>query len=298
MRTTVAAALCATGLSIAAEAWSPPSPVGSPCRALTQLEIDLAGAPTLYAVVDGPSRQIELKAKGIVLRRFPLRDVSLIGRRRADAGPSVLARKVPLIEPPPRTPPRPGDATDREKMAEPEPLTVAAMPARYRLVFKDGLSMMVHPGGGGARWERLLDSLGALSDRLRAWVTVLAGQFVGAPRHVLIVELSTEEARAFYWAVRPPLPVLLRGWCPASTTPPAAPPRPRAGPRLPLRPLEVEVEIVEVAGGATQPLEEETRLGPVLRSVVDDVGDELVESPLAGHPLEVRPANHALGVGR
>jgi hypothetical protein len=89
------------------------------------------------------------------------------------------------------------------------------MPARYRLVFEGGLSIMVHPGGAAARWQRLWDALGAMSDRTAAWGTVLVGPFVGGPRRVLIVELTGEEARALYWAVRPPLPVLLHVACPS-----------------------------------------------------------------------------------
>jgi len=214
MGATASAILFATVLStVFAEPRSPAAPLGSPCDALAGLELSLARHPSLYAVVDGPSRRIELRARGVVLRRFLLSDVSSIGRARAPAGPWVLVTKLPLIEPVPRMPLSPGDPTSPDNEADDSPLTVAAMPARYRLVFQGELWIIVHPGGAGARWQRFLDGVGALTDRIRSWAGVLIGRFVGTPRRVLLVEMTAEEGKALYWAVRPPLPVLLRVAC-------------------------------------------------------------------------------------
>jgi hypothetical protein len=216
MGVTASAILVATVLSAAfAGTQPPPAPGGSPCDALAGLEFSLARRPSLYAVLDGPSRRIELRARGVVLRRFPLRELSSIGRARAATGPWVLVAKLPLIEPAPRMPRPPGDPTSTENGAEGSPMTVAAMPARYRLVFQGDLWILVRPGGAETRWQRFLDGLGALTDRIRAWARVLAGRVVGARRRVLLAELTAEEARALYWAVRPPLPVLLRVACPS-----------------------------------------------------------------------------------
>ena len=189
MRAIASAALFATVLSAAfAEPRSLPLPIGPPCDAVAGLEVGLARTPILYGIVDGPLRRIELKARGVVLRRFPLRAVSSIGRARAPTGPWVLVAKLPLIEPVPRMPRPPGEAT--ENADDDRPLTVATMPMRYRLAFEGGLSILVHPGGAAPRWQRLLDGLGAVTDRIGAWATVLAGRFVGARRRVLIVELT------------------------------------------------------------------------------------------------------------
>lgn len=177
-------------------------------------ELAVARAPGLYAVVDGPARQIELKARGLVLRRFPLKGLALVGPAPPPGGPWVLVAKQPLIEPTPRIPPLPGAPPSPDKPAEDAPLAVAAMPARYRLVFEGGLSILVHPGGATSRWQRVLDGLGAAADRVRTWMTVMAGRLAGGPRWALLAELSAEEARALYWTVRPPLPVLLRIACP------------------------------------------------------------------------------------
>jgi hypothetical protein len=216
MCATASAILFATVPSaVFAETGNPAVAHGSPCDAPSGAELSLARRPSLYAVVDGPSGRIELRARGVVLRRFPLRDVSSIGRGPAPTGPWVLVAKLPLIDPIPRVPPLPGDPASPESRVDDKPLTVAAMPARYRLVFQGGLWIVVHPGGAGARWQRLLDRLGAMTDRIGAWAGVLAGRFVGARRRVLLVELTAEEARALYWAVRPPLPVLLRVACPS-----------------------------------------------------------------------------------
>jgi len=214
VRATASAALFATVLSVAAtESRTPSAPPGSRCDALTEREASLARTPILYAVVDGPSRWIELKARAVVLRRFLLRDVSSIGRAPPPMGPWRLVTKRPLIEPVPRRPRPPGQATAAGDTDDVRPLTVAEMPVRYRLAFDGGLSILVHSGGAAARWQRLLDGLGALTDRIGAWATVLAGRVVGPQRRVLIIELTAEESRALYWAIRPPLPVLLRVAC-------------------------------------------------------------------------------------
>jgi hypothetical protein len=145
----------------------------------------VARRPSLYAVVDGPSRRIDLKARGVVLRRFPLGELSSIGHATAPTGPWILVETLPLIEPAPRMPGRPRDSTSAENGADDRPLTVAAMPARYRLVFQGDLWILVHRGGAETRWQRFLDGLGALTDRIRAWAGVLTGRVVGARRHVL-----------------------------------------------------------------------------------------------------------------
>jgi len=214
MGASVSAVLFATVLSTAfAEPRPAAVPLESPCDGLAGLELSLARRPSLYAVVDGPARRIELRARGVVLRRFPIRDVSSIGRAPPPTGPWVLVAKLPLIEPVPRRPRPPGDPIAPQNGPDDRPLTVAAMPARYRLVFQGELRIIVHPGGAGARWQQLLDGAGALTDRIRAWAGVLTGRFVGARRRVLLVEMTAEEAKALYWAVRPPLPVLLRVAC-------------------------------------------------------------------------------------
>ncbi len=216
MCATASAILVATALSGAfAGTQPPPAPGASPCDALAGLELSLAGRPSLYAVVDGPSRRIELRARGVVLRRFPLRELSSIGHARAPTGPWVLVAKLPLMEPAPTMPRPPGDTTSAQNGAEDSPMTVATMPARYRLVFQGDLWILVHPGGAETRWQRFWDGLGAVTDRITAWARVLTGRVVGARRLVLFVELTGEEGRALYWAVRPPLPVLLRVACPS-----------------------------------------------------------------------------------
>ena len=214
VRATASATLFAAVLSVAAtEGRTLPALPGSGCDALTELEANLARAPILYAVVDGPSRWFELKARAVVLRRFPLRDVSSIGRAPPPVGPWRLVTKHPLIEPLPRKPQPPGQATAPGDADDARPLTVADMPPRYRLAFEGGLSILIHPGGAAARSQRLLDGLGALADRIGAWATVLASRVVRPQRRVLIAELTAEDARALYWAVRPPVPVLLRVAC-------------------------------------------------------------------------------------
>jgi hypothetical protein len=222
VRATASAALFATVLGAAATgSRTPPVPPGSRCGEPTELETSLARAPILYAVVDGPARRIELRARAVVLRRFALRDMSSIGRAPPPAGPWRLVTKRPLIEPVPRRPRPPGLAAAGEDTDDLRPLTVKEMPARYQLAFDGGLSILVHSGGATARWQRLLERFGALTDRISGWATVLAGRVVEPQRRVLIVELTAEESRALYWAIRPTLPVLLRVICPSGEAVPA-----------------------------------------------------------------------------
>jgi hypothetical protein len=214
-RTTVGVALCAVALGAGADGGRRSrEPAGLPCDAPTEQELQVARLPLVYAVVDSPARQIALKARGVVLRRFRLRALWAAGGLPSRAGPLWLVTKRPLIEPVPRMPPAPGAPAAGAAPPEPAPLTAAAMPARYRLVFEGGLSIWVHPGGAPGRWQRLWDTLGAARDRLAARATVVAGRITGKPQQALVVELASEEARALYWAARPPLPLLLRRGCP------------------------------------------------------------------------------------
>lgn len=192
----------------------PPLSPDESCAAIVRTEVRLAEASRLYMIVDAANRRLVLKAKGTVVREFPVRSMDWVGGSRKRGEPYSLLEKTPSIEPAPRMPPNPGADTDSRVTEDSNPLNVSAMPARYELVFTGGFSLLVHPGGADLLWHRALDRLGGLSHQVRARVFTWGGRLWGSPRKFLLLEMSPEESQALYWALRPSMKVLIhQGSC-------------------------------------------------------------------------------------
>jgi hypothetical protein len=210
----VGVARLAPAAGVAAAAPRPAAkPLPARCGEFATAELALARGSMLYAVIDVPGRRIQVKARGLVLRGFSIRTISSVGGV-PPTGLRKLVGKRPLIEPAPRMPPRPEEAAAREAEAPERPLTVADMPARYRLAFEGELWILVRAGEGDTGWRAWQARAGALTDRVRAWGTVLGGRLAAARRRVLLLELTADDARALYWSLRPPVAVLFRVACP------------------------------------------------------------------------------------
>jgi hypothetical protein len=188
----------------------PPSSPDEFCAAIVRTEVRLAEASRLYVIADAANRRLVLKAKGTVVREFPVRSLDWVGESRERGTAYSLIEKKPAIEPAPRMPPNPGTNTDSRVAGDSNPLNVSAMPARYELVFTSGFSLLVHPGGADLLWRRALDRMGGLSHRVRARAFTWGGRLWGPPRKFLLLEMSPEESQAFYWALRPSMKVLIR----------------------------------------------------------------------------------------
>jgi hypothetical protein len=179
------------------------------CDLLLREEVRLAEATRLYVIVEVANRHALLKAKGVPVRSFSVLSASFVGGPWDTSMASTVLEKRPSIEPTPTRPPPPGAETAKRVTALPKPLASTAMPVRYELRFTDGLSVLVHQGGADSLWGQISGHFGSAIHWAKARVLTGWGRLWGAPRRFLLLEMPPEEAQAFYWAVRPLMPVVV-----------------------------------------------------------------------------------------
>jgi hypothetical protein len=179
------------------------------CDLLLREEVRLAEAPRLYVIVEVAARHALLKAKGVPVRSFSVLNASFVGGPWDTIVASTVLEKRPSIEPTPTRPPPPGAETAKRATDVPKPLARTAMPTHYELRFADGLSVLVHQGGADSLWGQISGRFGSVIHWAKAGVLTAWGRLWGAPRRSLLLEMASEEAQAFYWAVRPLMPVVI-----------------------------------------------------------------------------------------
>jgi hypothetical protein len=161
-------------------------------------------------MVEVAARHALLKAKGVPVRSFSVLSASFVGGPWDTIVASTVLEKRPSIEPTPTRPPPPGAETaKRATDVVPTPLARTAMPTYYELRFADGLSVLVHQGGADSLWGQISGRFGSVIHWAKAGVLTAWGRLWGAPRRSLLLEMAPEEAQAFYWAVRPLMPVVV-----------------------------------------------------------------------------------------
>jgi hypothetical protein len=180
------------------------------CDPLLREEVRLAEATRLYVIVGVANRHALLKAKGIPVRSFSVLSASFVGGPWDTIVASTVLEKRPSIEPTPTRPPPPGAETaKRTTDVVPQPLARTAMPTYYELRFADGLSVLVHQGGADSLWGQVSGRFGSAIHWAKARVLSGWSRLWGAPRRFLLLAMPPEEAQAFYWAVRPLMPVVV-----------------------------------------------------------------------------------------
>lgn len=180
-------------------------------RALLREEARLAREAHLYAIMDLTNRRVDLMAQGISVRRFSLQSFALIGEPWEGMGSVSLQEKRPSIEPDRVSPPLSDSEDETGVSHEPRPLNMAMMPTRYELVFNAGMSVLILPGGEKAPWQRVADLFHDFTQLVRAHTLVYWGRVRGVRRTFFLLRMTGDEAQAFYWAMKPPLALLLRG---------------------------------------------------------------------------------------
>jgi hypothetical protein len=178
-----------------------------------EAELAAARARDLYLVLDARGRYLDLKANGILLRRFPL-EGALYGSPRLGGGdavwPAVSFQLVSELAEPerPKIPIQQAvPASARATLGK--PVTEASLegaPTHYRLRFEPALDLSIlgeaGMAAGGLRRlrHRLLEGWGALGRRL-------LGEPV-PPRAVLF--LKPEEARRLFVSLKPETRLVVR----------------------------------------------------------------------------------------
>lgn len=179
-------------------------------------EMKAARGRKLYLVLDPRGPHVDLKASGLLLRRFPVESARFGSPRLDGLDPSWPAASFRLVSelPEPERPKIPIQAQEEKPSpATARPVQTAeadleGLPTHYRLRFAPGLDLSVLGEAGvadlpGRLWRlrhRLLEGWGGLANRV-------LGEPV-PPRVVLF--MTPEEARRLFVALQPEAELIVR----------------------------------------------------------------------------------------
>jgi hypothetical protein len=176
-----------------------------------EAELEAARGRELYLLLDARGRWVDLKASGLLLRRFPV-ESALFGSPRLGGGdgvwPALSFRLVSELPEPERpkipiqAPEAPEDRSGRPALGKPvTEADTSGVPTHYRLRFEPSLDLSIL---GEAGVEGLPGRLWRLRHRLVEGWAALAHRLLGEPvppRVVLV--MRPEEARRLFVALRP-----------------------------------------------------------------------------------------------
>jgi len=121
-----------------------------------ETELSLARSPAFYFILNIKARTLELKARGIVLRGWPLGDIRQSGLRAAEGIHSIEKKAAPFVptrskiipekadEEPPAKPEETKKATSTDAY-DLQALEVQDMPERFSLALDSGLTIQFRP---------------------------------------------------------------------------------------------------------------------------------------------------------
>jgi hypothetical protein len=183
-----------------------------------EAELEAARGRDLYLLLDARGRWVDLKANGVLLRRFPV-ESALFGSPRIGGGNEAwsaasfrIVSELPEPERPRipiQSPGVPDDHSGRTGLGKPvTEADLSGVPTHYRLRFEPALDLSVLGEAGveglpGRLWHlrhRLVEGWGALARRL-------LGEPV-PPRVVLV--MRPEEARRLFVALKPEARMVVR----------------------------------------------------------------------------------------
>jgi hypothetical protein len=175
-------------------------------KQLLETELQLAKTSGLYVFIDLRNKRIELRARGMVLREWPVEFL----RFRGHPVPltALVLKKKSALFPPKREDIKPGRSKDN-KDYKPDILEVEDMPSGYALYIDEGIRMYVRPKSRGF-FPALLNF-----GRTIKWFTVpplvtvwysLSGKSFTA---VDIVLTDSRETRSLYWTFTEGTPCII-----------------------------------------------------------------------------------------
>lgn len=183
-----------------------------------EAELEAARGRELYLLLDARGRWVDLKAGGLLLRRFPV-ESALFGSPRLGGGDDVwpaLSFRLVSELPEPERPKIPIQAPDGPEVRSGRPglgkpvteANVSAVPTHYRLRFEPALDLSIL---GEAGEEGFTRSVRRLRHRLVEGWTALAHRLRGEPvppRVVLV--MRPEEARRLFVTLSPEARMVVR----------------------------------------------------------------------------------------
>ncbi len=166
-------------------------------NSVLRAEAQAAKSSKSYVVFDLESKKIMVKAKGVVLKEFPVESCT-------QWGTAVRPRLLPLLSrtallKPGRKEIKP-KTDEEEETAEPPALQLADMPVRYLLKFDDNIRIYVRPKSVGVV-PTLLNLLSSLKSIFM--IRPLGSLWYGLhhkPFTEIVVYLDERDARALYWS--------------------------------------------------------------------------------------------------
>ncbi|MDH5468093.1 MAG: hypothetical protein OEY25_11800 [Candidatus Aminicenantes bacterium] len=166
-------------------------------RLLLESELTLAKKPGLYFILDLKDKRISLKARGILLREWEVKQVRYWGNPVA-VKPISLTDKMTIL-PPKRERIEPGES-DEDKKYELKALELDDMPSSYTLSFAGGIFLRIRPEAKG--WTSIFPmTLSTLKRHTlfplkTVWFSVKKKPFTS----IEIVLNNKRESQALYWA--------------------------------------------------------------------------------------------------
>lgn len=186
-------------------------------------EFELARKKQIYFIFDFEQNQVLFRASGLTVARLPINEVRFWGQPPAEKTRTLAlkeAKKAPEREkikvekevaeakaptPPPPPAPESGTAEEKPKKFELQALELDDMPTEYRLVFDDGMQVVVRSAREGLQGtlERLWWNVSRplISD----WLFTKGKTYT----EVRLI-MAEREARLLYWTFNLDAPCLLR----------------------------------------------------------------------------------------
>ncbi len=180
-------------------------------------ELTLAKTQSLYMVIDLPNHLATLKARGVLLRTFPLHHVDWIGDPLLKPASFSLTAKDPMITPVAISPP-PAietpvlDKNEDDLTAQPPPPNaqkVSDMPLRYELIFDGKITIIIQSQSLPSFWNNVFQQMANWSGRFSANMATWKEAFGQPAESFLVISMEPQDAQALYWAVFPPMAWLL-----------------------------------------------------------------------------------------
>jgi len=110
-----------------------------------EAELSLAKKPNIYFVFNLENKMVEIKVRGTTLREFPIKGVRLWGSPPV-VSYSKLIKKTALLKPKRKEiKPKKENDSDEEDTFQIEALELKDMPSRYKLLFGNGMRLLVSP---------------------------------------------------------------------------------------------------------------------------------------------------------
>ncbi len=165
-------------------------------NALLDAELKLAKKPDIYFIFNLEQKNIQIKARGVILRELPLIYADYFGNR-IFSKPHILLKKRTIFKPG-REKINPGRNKEDDNF-QIDALELRDMPVRYRLLTDGGASIAVRPKTDGIL-SALCNIPYAVKTALSVPLHALWNFLRKRPHTAVSIVLEHADAQALYWS--------------------------------------------------------------------------------------------------